>query len=130
MPSGAALIQARSIRIRLRGYPDRVPEKAEDHQAAARVRGGRAALHPEAMVDLQAIAAVPVQVEGVHPVEVALLAAAAVLLAVALPVAVQDQAAVQVRVPAAAVEVPDREAVVVIENNLNLRKNLSTNNTE
>ena len=81
----------------------------------ARVRD-RAALHPEAMVDLQAIAAVQVQVEGVHPVEVA------------LPVVVQDQVAVQVRVPAAAVVVPDREAVVVIENNLNLRKNLSTNN--
>ncbi len=45
----------------------------------------------------------PVQVEGVHPVEVALLAAAAVLPAVALrqrTVAVPDLAAVQVRVPA------------------------------
>jgi hypothetical protein len=51
-----------------------------------------------------------------------------VLQAVALPVAVRDPAVAQVRVPVAAVVVPDREAVGGIENNLNLRKNLSTNN--
>jgi hypothetical protein len=57
------LIQARSTRIRLRGYPDRVPGKAEDHWAAVRVRD-RAVR--------QAIVAVRVQVEEAHPVEVAL----------------------------------------------------------
>jgi hypothetical protein len=100
------LIQARSIRIRLRGYPDRVPEKAEDHWAAVRVRDKAVR---------QAIVAVRVQVEGAHPV-------AAVLQAVALlaaeQVAVPDLAADQARVQAEAVVVPDREAVVVSDNTM------------
>jgi hypothetical protein len=107
------LIQARSIRIRLRGYPDRVPEKAEDHWAAVRVRD-RAVR--------QAIVAVRVQVEEAHPVEVALQVVVVVLQAVALlaaeQVAVPDLVADQARVQAEAVVVPDREAAAVSDNTM------------
>jgi hypothetical protein len=107
------LIQARSTRIRLRGYPDRVPGKAEDHWAAVRVRDKAVR---------QAKVVVRVQVEGAHPVEVAFQVVAAVLQAVALlaaeQVAVPDLVADQARVQAEAVVVPEREAVAATDNTM------------
>jgi ribosomal protein L2 len=106
------LIQARSIRTRLRGYPGRALEKAQDHQAAVRVRD-------RVVPDLEAAQARVVAEVVVDPDREAVQARV-----VEEAEAVPDLAVAQARVVADAVVDPGQEAMVATENNLNLMKNL------
>jgi hypothetical protein len=97
VPSETELIQARSIRVRQRECPVKVPERAD--------RLLKAVILPEAKGDHQAVAVVPVQAEGIHLVEVARPVAAAAL-----------QGAGEVEVLRAAV--PDLEDAVATNGNV------------
>ena len=92
------LIQARSIQTRLRGYPGRALEKAQDYKEAAQAR-----VAAEVVVDPAREAAQDQVVEEA--------------------VAVPDLEAAQDRVVADAAVVPDQAAMVATDNNLDQESN-------